>query len=160
ILYTKGGTQEFPIPFALPVMFGITATADAQIAVTTEVTNVPTEVTYDRPIRPFVKHIVFVVDESVRGDVIGINQAGIENTPFLSKSNDRVINFGVAVAAANCSESSRTMIRFGLRPDDFGDSGLLGLRHPSIWTYARRAGYRTVLVDAFHTSDGIQSDPV
>jgi glucan phosphoethanolaminetransferase (alkaline phosphatase superfamily) len=159
ILYTKGGTQEFPPPFALPVMFGITATASPVTAATRE-RDSPAEVQYYHPIKPLAKHIVLIVDESVRGDAIGINQPGIENAPFLSDQKDRLINFGVAVAASNCSDAARTMIRFGLRPDDFQDSVPSRLTRPPIWTYARRAGYRTILLDAFRTSEGFLRDPV
>jgi glucan phosphoethanolaminetransferase (alkaline phosphatase superfamily) len=159
IFHSKGGTQEFPPPFALPIMFGITATASPVIAAAEEIDS-PGEVQYDRPIEPLAKHIVLIVDESVRGDAMGINQPGINNTPFLSNQEHGVINFGVAVAGSNCSQAARTMIRFGLRPADFQDSDLNRSTRPPIWTYARRAGYRTILLDAFEALENFQSDPV
>src|SRR5439155_17273876 len=57
-------------------------------------------------------------------------------------------NFGVAVAGGNCSSISRTMLRYGLRPEDVQETGVTRLARPPIWKYARRAGYRTVLVEA------------
>src|SRR5262245_55761620 len=144
IPYTKGGTQAFAPPFTLPVMLGMVATATAPEFAG----NLSAKIEHENPIRPLAKHIVFIVDESVRGDVIEINEPAVKNTPFLASQKDRIINFGVAVAASNCSYQARTMIRFGLRPQDFQRTDLNALQRPSIWKYARRAGYRTILVEA------------
>jgi glucan phosphoethanolaminetransferase (alkaline phosphatase superfamily) len=144
IPYTKGGTQAFAPPFTLPVMLGMVATA----TVPEFAGNLSAKIEYENPIRPLAKHVVFIVDESVRGDVIEINQPAVENTPFLASQKDKIINFGVAVAASNCSYQARTMIRFGLRPEDFQKTDLNALQRPPIWKYARRAGYRTILIEA------------
>jgi glucan phosphoethanolaminetransferase (alkaline phosphatase superfamily) len=155
IIHTKGSTEEFPSPFALPSMIGmVVANAEQPVE---DVFSFgygrtrldPVEVNYDGPIRPLAKHIVFIVDESVRGDVLELNQPELDNTPFLAGQKDTVINFGVAVSDANCSMASRLMLKFGLRPDDFADSGLAKFELPSIWQYAHRAGYRTIMIDPF-----------
>jgi lipid A ethanolaminephosphotransferase len=140
IPYTKGGTQDFPPAFALPAMFGF-------VAATTEFVNIA-DVEYEGPIKPLATHIVFIVDESIRGDVMGLNQSDIDNTPFLMSQKNRLINFGVAVAGGNCSSISRTMLRYGLRREDVRESGLTRLARPPIWKYARRAGFRTILIEA------------
>jgi hypothetical protein len=149
ITYTRGATESFPPPFALPVMFGIVAGSNEIAARTPQLVDGGTEIEYGGAIKPSARHIVLMVDESVRGDFLEINQSEMDNTPFLVSQKDRLINFGVAVAGSNCSRPARTMIRFGMQRDDFGESGLVRLGRPSIWKYARQAGYRTILIDAW-----------
>jgi glucan phosphoethanolaminetransferase (alkaline phosphatase superfamily) len=149
IPYTKGGTQYFPLPFSLPIMFAMAASTNLP-------TNTIAEVQYEGPIKPPAKHIVFIVDESVRGDALEINESLAHNTPFLVSHKDQLINFGVAVSGANCSFLSRTMLRFGFRSDHFQESdfgpGVTSLKRPigpPIWKYARQAGYRTIMINGW-----------
>jgi glucan phosphoethanolaminetransferase (alkaline phosphatase superfamily) len=154
IPYTKGGTQYFPSPFSLPIMFAMAASTNSQ-------TNTLAEVEYDGPIKPLAQHIVFIVDESVRGDVLEINDPLAHNTPFLASHKDGLINFGVAVSGANCSFLSRTMLKFGIRSDDFQESdvgsGQTSLKRqigPPIWKYAQQAGYRTIMINGLAEEKG------
>jgi glucan phosphoethanolaminetransferase (alkaline phosphatase superfamily) len=147
IPYTKGGTQYFPTAFSLPIMLAMAESTNLQI-------NSLAEVNYDGPIKPLAKHIVFIMDESVRGDELELNKPLARNAPFLTSHQDELINFGVAVSGANCSFISRTMLRFGIRSDDFHESdlnpGLTSLGRPigpPIWKYARQAGYRTIMIN-------------
>src|SRR5262245_11627368 len=64
IPYTKGGTQYFPPPFSLPIMFAMTASTNLR-------TNKIAEVEYDGPTQPPAKHVVFIVDESRAGRCAG-----------------------------------------------------------------------------------------
>jgi glucan phosphoethanolaminetransferase (alkaline phosphatase superfamily) len=144
ILYTKGGTQAFPPTFALPVMLEMVATTHNFMG-----SIAPANVDYSGPINPLAKHIVFIVDESVRGDVMEINDPKITNTPFLAQQKDNLINFGVAVAPSNCSFISRVILRLGLRPEDFRDGGLTRVKRPSIWKYAHEAGFRTIVLEGW-----------
>ena len=140
---TKGDVQEFLPPFSLPVALAIVSTVED-----TESPVLPVE--YSGPITPRIKHVVFIVDESVRGDSMEVNEPKHQNTPFLSQHKDHIINFGVAVAGANCSMPSRLMLRYGSRREDFEGSGKRpSMWRPVIWRYAQRAGYRTVLIDPF-----------
>ena len=143
IIRIKGDTQEFPPPFSLPVALAIVSTIE-----NAQSPAMPVE--YSGPITPRIKHIVFVVDESVRGDSLQLNEPKHQNTPFLMEHKDRIINFGVAVAGANCSMASRLMLRYGARREDFEGAGKRPTKwRPVIWRYAQRAGYRTVLIDPF-----------
>ena len=64
-------------------------------------------------------------------------------TPSLLGARDRIANFGYAVAAANCSTASNLILRTGARPADLPQ----GVHtNPYIWSYARRAGMRTVFI--------------
>jgi lipid A ethanolaminephosphotransferase len=87
------------------------------------------------------------MDESVRGDYLSISDLHINTTPFLSGDAD-IINFGVAVSGANCSTLSRMIFRFGIRPDQVAN-WRSALRNPTMWEYAKRAGYTTVFIDTY-----------
>jgi lipid A ethanolaminephosphotransferase len=106
--------------------------------------------------------IVVVMDESVRGDYLTINNGAIDTTPFLAASAGRTINFGIATSAANCSVASRWMFRRGVQPwqlpnqpslRDEPDGIVTGPR-TTIWQFAKEAGFRTVYVDPFRTDIG------
>jgi glucan phosphoethanolaminetransferase (alkaline phosphatase superfamily) len=144
IQYTKGGTQAFPPTFALPVMLEMVATTTNSMG-----SIAPADVEYRAPIKPLAKHVVFIVDESVRGDIMEINDSTTSNTPFLAQHKDSFINFGVAVAPSNCSFISRVILRLGLRPEDFQDAGLSRVKRPSIWKYAHEAGFRTIVLEGW-----------
>lgn len=88
-------------------------------------------------------HIFFVVDESIRADFLDLNGAkGV--TPYLASQAHRFANFGFAVAGNNCSLFSNLILRFGGIEHKLAQSIRTG---PSIWSYARAAGYRTVYID-------------
>ena len=100
------------------------------------------------PKRPFDK-VIYIIDESIRADYLQVNNTQFDNTPFLSSVSDRISNFGVAVSVTNASVGSRVAIRTGLRADQIPDIGQVCLRQPVIWQYAKRAGMRTVYIDAW-----------
>jgi glucan phosphoethanolaminetransferase (alkaline phosphatase superfamily) len=87
-----------------------------------------------------------IMDESVRGDFLSLNNAKLDNTPFL-KSETRFVNFGVAVSGGNCSSISRTIFRYGMRPENLAKNWDESANAPLIWQYAHHAGYRTIHFD-------------
>src|SRR5262249_51803068 len=87
-------------------------------------------------------------DESVRGDYILSNDAAHNATPFLNAAN-HLINFGVGISGGNCSVVSRMIFRFGIRRSDLPDGWREGLKRPTFWELAHRAGYKTVFIDAW-----------
>jgi glucan phosphoethanolaminetransferase (alkaline phosphatase superfamily) len=96
-----------------------------------------------------VKKIVFIVDESVRGDYLTINTASIDTTPFLSSIASRFFNFGTATPVANCSTATRLALRTGIRTKNLPDQSRSSLTLPTIWQYARQAGFKVVHIDGF-----------
>lgn len=106
-------------------------------------------VDYARSFAPMTRHLVVVIDESVRGDVMGLNDGRYGNTPFLASLRDGLINFGVATSATNCSVASRVIMRMGLRPHQLPDVGGAARRQATIWQYAEAAGFRTTLLDGW-----------
>ena len=161
MFYTKGGTQVFPIPFGT---FSNTAVVLAQVLNSPGAVEKPlfwdpallrdvvasTDAKIEGTIHPIFNKIVVIMDESVRGDYISLNDATHKTTPFL-ESFGNLINFGVAISSGNCSHTSRTIFRFGMRQSDLPDRWRQGLNRPTIWQFAHQAGYRTMHIDAsFH----------
>lgn len=84
-------------------------------------------------------HIVWLVDESVAfrqfREIVAPRIEQIEH-----------IDFGMAASLGHCSAPSNLALRSGVNVRDAGPTMDLR-RTPSIWAYARKAGYRTVLID-------------
>lgn len=93
--------------------------------------------------RPF-RHVVLVMDESVRGDYVDLNvENGVETG--LRPLGAALFNFGIAASAANCSSTSNASVRYGVTRNGY----LHDLKvNPSFWRYATQAGYRTIYLDA------------
>ena len=86
-----------------------------------------------------VEKIIWIVDESV-----GYDAFAKLVRPELSGFGP--IDFGKAAAMANCSAPAHVALRAGVNVMHVNP--LADLRTtPSIWGYARKAGYRTVLID-------------
>lgn len=93
---------------------------------------------------PAARHLVLIVDESVTAEFVSLRD-GAPVTPFLARNRDRFVDFGVAAAASNCSANSNAVIRFGGSQADLRGTMRSS---PYLWEYARRAGFRTVFIDA------------
>lgn len=94
---------------------------------------------------PRARNILIIVDESVRGDFIDFeNPRGV--TPYLHSVRRRAIDFGIASSATNISSSSNAILRMGANPATLsGGPDIRG--NPTVWQYARKAGFRTVYID-------------
>jgi hypothetical protein len=87
--------------------------------------------------------VIVIMDESVRGDLLDINRPGGAYTGLLPHI-DAMANFGIMSSIANCSTASNVAFRYGAtRRGHTAD--VKG--NPSIWQYAKRAGYRTIYID-------------
>lgn len=84
-------------------------------------------------------NIVLIMDESVRGDYLDINQFK-DITPYLYNNRNKVINYGLALSASNCSSGSNYIMRTGSSPFNFQKSIV---SNPLIWDYAKNAGYES-----------------
>ena len=84
-------------------------------------------------------HIVWLIDESV-------THAMFARLVLPSTAPFGPIDFGEAVSMGNCSAPANVALRSGVDVRRAGPN--MDLRKtPSIWGYAKKAGYRTVLVD-------------
>lgn len=138
-----GRVEEFPSPLAVPAQ-AYFARREAAVYL-----GPRAPVRYGGAIRPRFNKIILVVDESVRGDYVGFNEPRLDNTPFLVSRRSMFANFGVASSFSNCSVSARVALRSGARDDDFPDPAQRLLRRPTIWQYAKAAGYRTSHMDSW-----------
>ena len=91
--------------------------------------------------------IVLIIDESVRGDYLDISGGSIPTDLLDANGRPRpgVYNFGRAASAANCSAGTNITLRYGGTRADFQR---YIVTKPTIWQYAKAAGYHTVYMDA------------
>lgn len=95
-----------------------------------------------------VKHILLIVDESIRGDLLEINGGDYPNTPFLkSIMHQKIINFGVAFSGAVCSDYSNILLMSGIQLKDLPDLDSKSRKLPQIFQYAKNADYHTSYID-------------
>lgn len=86
-----------------------------------------------------VEKIIWIIDESVAYDAF----AKLIKPDLSSFAH---IDFGKAAAMANCSAPAHVALRSGV--DVLNVNAETDLRTtPSIWSYARKAGYKTILID-------------
>ncbi len=131
------GSRALPAQFA-PLSIG--ALAGAKIATNTMPQRDPVAW---RPGPRLAKHVVFLVDESVRADFIDW-RAGNPFTPEIARNQSRIVNYGPAASGGNCSHYSNAILRFGGARHDLTRTML---RNATLWQYAKQAGYRTVFID-------------
>lgn len=95
-----------------------------------------------------VEHILLIVDESIRGDLLEINGGKNPNTPFLkSIINEKILNFGVSYSGAVCSDYSNIILISGIQLKDLPDLDSKSRKVPQIFQYAKKAGYHTSYID-------------
>ena len=102
--------------------------------------------------KPEYKTIVWVIDESIGGQYLSLNGYEKDTTPYLNSlaksGNDDFQNYGIVPSIANCSASSNLLLRIGLTSHRQGDFNVNLKILPTIFQYAKRAGYKTHLIDA------------
>jgi glucan phosphoethanolaminetransferase (alkaline phosphatase superfamily) len=143
----KQGRAEmdgFPSPYSVPAQLLVSQVFSLSSD------NIQREpVDYAGDLRPVIKKIVMVVDESVRGDYLGINAPQYDNVPILAKAVGELANYGVAISGTNCSYVSRFWLRVGIRKHQIPNTSGLEERLPTIWQYAKNAEFKTILIDAW-----------
>lgn len=112
----------------------------------TAVTVPPGRVEIPAPSAPPRGDVVLVIDESVGGAWLDLNAPGGVRSGLLTPGPDwQVANFGLASAITNCTFGSNITLRHGGRRGDYRQRNQAG---PTIWAYARAAGFETVYIDA------------
>ncbi|MDO7897042.1 sulfatase-like hydrolase/transferase [Pseudomonas citrulli] len=99
--------------------------------------------------------IVLIIDESIAGNYLDINTpSGVHSGLQAAPDGVDIFNFGYAASIANCSADTNVTLRYGgTRADYIRINSTL----PSIWQYARKAGLRTVYIDAQRTGGNLQN---
>lgn len=141
VVYAKGGggSQSLPVQF-VPV--ALTSLAGAKIAL--QGAPARRQVEWQPVKTPPTQNIVILIDESIRADYLDLTP-GNPHTPRLAALANRFVNFGPAVSGGNCSNYSNALLRFGAARRDV--AGTVNT-NPTLWQYAKKAGYRTVFIDA------------
>ncbi|MFC0712052.1 sulfatase-like hydrolase/transferase [Azorhizophilus paspali] len=99
--------------------------------------------------------IVLIIDESVSGNYLDINvEHGVRTNLGQSPPGATLYNYGYAAAIANCSADTNVTLRYGGTRSDYLR---INSTMPSIWQYARKAGLRTVYIDAQRTGGRLQN---
>jgi glucan phosphoethanolaminetransferase (alkaline phosphatase superfamily) len=96
-------------------------------------------------------NIVFIVDESIRGDRLSINGHTRPTTPTLDELNTKgaIVNWGIAVSSTTCSHTSNPLLLTGI--NQLPDKKFEIYRWPTIFQYARAMGYKNHYYDG-HTN--------
>lgn len=95
-------------------------------------------------------NIVFVFDESVRGDHLSLNGYKRPTTPYLEELAARglLINYGIAVSASTISHPSYDAMISGATPEQIETLKFQGINTlPNLFQYAKAMNYRTHLFD-------------
>lgn len=95
------------------------------------------------------KTIVWIIDESISGNYLSINGYPKDTTPFLNsiRLESRMQNYGVVNSISNCSNTSNLLLRIGLTSALNKDFKTAQHTLPTIFQYAKRAGFETYLMD-------------
>ncbi|MGA2435630.1 MAG: sulfatase-like hydrolase/transferase [Bryobacteraceae bacterium] len=88
---------------------------------------------------PRCQHLIFVMDESVRGDLLEINGYPEHNTPYLKTIQKYYLNYGVASSFTNSSLSSNESLMAGLAMDELPDVKQKTRHGPQVFDYAKQA---------------------
>ena len=99
--------------------------------------------------------IVLIVDESIAGRYLDINDAAGVRSGLASPPPGVVVsNFGLAASIANCSFGSNLTLRYGGTRDAYQR---INATMPSIFAYAKQAGFSTIYIDAQRTGGAFQN---
>jgi len=109
-------------------------------------------------IRPPVKNIILIVDESIRSDHLSLNHYSRPTTPYLQElsAQGHLYNWGTASSGATCSPLSNAMLMTGLMSDPHILEAIY--EQPTVFQYAKALGYKTTYIDAQtnHLWNGLQ----
>ena len=143
IVYLKsgGGSQALPVQFTSLSLSGLTG---VRIALKPPIGRHAVAWKPKPELRQ--EKIVYLVDEGIRADYVSLLPDNPFTPRFAAAATD-MIDFGRAISGGNCSHYSNATLRFMVNPRDIVNSANT---NPTIFDYAKKAGYRTVFIDG-HT---------
>jgi glucan phosphoethanolaminetransferase (alkaline phosphatase superfamily) len=103
------------------------------------------------------KNIILIVDESIGGKYLSINGYERETTPYLKSIEKSFANLGLASSGGNCSSKSNLILMSGIQLDALPDKENESLKEPSIFQYAKNAGYTTHYISGQSINDRLQN---
>lgn len=92
-------------------------------------------------------NVVFIVDESVRGDHLSLNGYPRSTSVFLDELDKHgfIKNWGVAVAGTTCSMTANNLLLTGV--SELPDLEYKIYKLPTVFQYAKAMGYKTMYID-------------
>ena len=138
----------------LPQQFSPTAMAIA-IMYKSTIHEMPKRETvkYKPETKPKTKHLLYLVDESINPEYLYTSNGNY--LKGLDDHKSKIADFGIAVSGSNCSARSNAILRLGATRDNLINSVKT---NPTIWQYAKKAGFRTVYIDS-QASDKVVTKP-
>ncbi|WP_052071700.1 sulfatase-like hydrolase/transferase [Sphingopyxis sp. MWB1] len=101
------------------------------------------------------RDLILIIDESIAGRYLDINDpAGVQSGLAAPPPGVHVANFGLAASITHCSFGSNLTLRHGGTRRAYQQINAV---RPSIFAYAKRAGYATVYIDAQRTGGAYQN---
>ncbi len=140
VVFLKGGNGHFAMPKQFS-QISLAALAGGKLAVNPTVTR--NDVALKAGPAKAASHILYLVDESLRPDYLGL-APGNGTTPNFAAFAQQMVNYGPAASGAICSNYANAILRFMPARSDMG--GAISTI-PTIWQYAKAAGFRTVYID-------------
>jgi glucan phosphoethanolaminetransferase (alkaline phosphatase superfamily) len=134
-----GGSEGMPKQYSA---LALSVLAAEKIA--TQGTPSRKQVTWTAETARRVPHVIMLVDESIRGDYIDLTPNN-PHTPEFARLAGNFVNFGPAASGGDCSNYSNAILRFMASRVDLARTAT---SNPTVWQYAKEAGYRTVFIDA------------
>jgi glucan phosphoethanolaminetransferase (alkaline phosphatase superfamily) len=95
-------------------------------------------------------NIIFVFDESVRGDHLSLNGYGRPTTPYLQSlaKDNLLLNWGIASSASTISHPSYNAMITGATSEMLDKKSFSQINSmPTLFQYAKSMNYRTCLID-------------
>jgi hypothetical protein len=142
MLYARGGEGARGVP---PPLTGLSYTGLALYEAAREprATRKPVAL---KPRSAPAGDLVFIIDESIAGQYLDLNDArGVRSGLLEPRPGLTVANFGYAASITNCSWGSNLTLRYGGTREDYRRIDASG---PSLFAYAKAAGFHTVYIDA------------
>ena len=151
LLFVRGGDGARGLPGAFTPIAYLTLATGGQLASGGTRRSVTMQ-----PGRPRTEgDVVLVIDESISARYLDLaDPAGVRTGLLTPPSGIAVHNFGVAASVTNCSLGTNLTLRHGGTRERYMELNATG---PSIWDYARRAGFVPVYIDAQRTGGGLHN---
>jgi glucan phosphoethanolaminetransferase (alkaline phosphatase superfamily) len=152
LLYLRGGEGSRALPAAYPALSYVTLMTGENLM---KEDGPREKVTIHRDTRPVTRDIILLVDESIAGNYLDINNPnGVRSGLNQNRPGIRTVNFGYAGSVHRCSANSNVVLRYGGTQANYQRSIV---NWPSIWSYAKKAGLRTVYLDAQSNGGALQN---
>lgn len=139
LVLRSNGSHIRGFPFALSPTYTITYSnffLDLYVGSRQKLSEEPTMPSHAR-------HIVIIVDESVRGDYINIDKIRPSQSSSFFDSHNIIYDYGESTSFTNSSSSSNLAIITGLTLSDLPDFEQKSRKAATIFDYAENAGHRS-----------------